>query len=372
MKIALLAGETSGDQYGALLADYLRNFQPDLTLIGLGGRKMAGARVRFLAEIPLGTIGWTDVFRKLPGYYQAYQHICREILREKPDLIVFLDNPGFNLQLAKTLGKKFPCYYYIPPKVWAHGQNRLRIMKEYIQAVIAIFSFEVSYFQKEGINCYWFGHPIVDIIDWQVETKQLEEKYLGEREKSLLGILPGSRKQEIEYLLPELLPLAKEIQFREKLEIVFSAVDEESHLLQERIMKQKKIHFPIWQGSSYALMKRSRVLLAACGTVNLELALLGKPFLVLYKTSLLNYLIARSVVKLKFASPVNICLGKRVVPEHLQFIDRELVTGQVQELLRKGRLYQQEKEGFLELEKLFPRENVSRKVAEFLLQHARK
>ncbi|HPP11678.1 MAG TPA: lipid-A-disaccharide synthase [bacterium] len=370
MKIALLAGEVSGDNYGALLARHLLKLQPGLTLIGLGGQKMRQAGLRILQEMPPGRMGWSGVLLQLPGYYRLCRQTVSQLLAEKPDLIVFIDNPGFNLALARAVGKNFPCYYYIPPKVWAHGKNRLKILREYVRAVIPIFPFEPAYYQKEGILCHWFGHPIIDLIDFQADTEDLEKKCLVGKNEAVVGILPGSRPQEIEYLMPEFLWLSRKITVQSKVKIIFSAVDQTVRKLESQHMNRVGVQFPIWEGPVYPLLKRASLLLATCGTANLEIALLDKPFLIFYRTSWFNYAVARAVVKLSAVSPVNIILGETAVPEHLQFIHRKVVLEQTMELLRKGNLYHRQLLSFQKLKKLLTGEAVTEKVARFLLSQS--
>ncbi|MCM8756984.1 MAG: hypothetical protein NC823_00700, partial [Candidatus Omnitrophica bacterium] len=231
-----------------------------------------------------------------------------------------------------------------------------------------IFPFEVDFFRHNRITCYWFGHPILDLILSSGRGDDLPNTGLLS-EPNILGILPGSRRQEIDYLLPEFILIAEKLK-EENLTVVFSALNREVKNQEEKLMKRLRKTFPVWEGNCYPLIRQARVLLSTCGTANLEIALLGKPFLVFYKTSWLNYAIAKHVVKLKVVSPVNLILGEKIVPEHLQFIDRKLVIEQVKELWQNSPLYHRETQAFQKLTGLLGKSGVTRQVAEFLISQA--
>ena len=202
MKLALCAGEVSGDLYGALLARAIQQQMPAVELIGTGGERMAAAGVRPVARLPFGTMGVTGVVRRLPAYARSLRTTVAALRTESPDAVVLIDNPGFNLRIAAAVGRDLPCFYYIPPKVWAHGYGRVRLLRRYVRQVIPIFPFEEAIYRREGIPCRWFGHPIVDLIDATGDVDGFLRACGLRRDAPVVGLLPGSREEELHALLP--------------------------------------------------------------------------------------------------------------------------------------------------------------------------
>ncbi|MCM8829748.1 MAG: lipid-A-disaccharide synthase [Candidatus Omnitrophica bacterium] len=361
MKIAVIAGEKSGDNYGALLIDAIRKIEKDVFVIGTGGEGIREKADLFIKS-PYGRMGFSGVISHLPLFYHAFKKVKEILKKECPSFIVFIDNPGFNLKLAQVLGEKFPCFYYIPPKVWAHNYGRIRIMKKYIKAVITIFPFEEGIYKKEGIPAFWFGHPVTDLI----KTEQnLKERY----NIPVIGLLPGSREKEVRYLLPVFIHTVKIISKRRRVKTLLSASDMPIKRIEEEILKKYHTEMEIIEGSPHIVIRYASVVLAASGTVNLEVALLQKPLLVFYKTKYLDYLIARSMVKLKIISPVNLLAGEKVIPEYIQYFPYRKITGDIEDILNKGALYRQEQELFSRIAEIAGRGNVSEAVAEFLIKN---
>ena len=368
MKIALLAGEVSGDKYGALLAAKLKARRPRLDLFGMGGERMAAQGVRIIQGVPYGVMGLSGVLSRLPSFVAGFRRVLADIARENPALVVLLDNPGFNLRVAARIGTRFPCYYYIPPKVWAHGYGRIHVMKSVLKGVIAIFPFEKELYDREGIPCVWFGHPIGDIMEFTPEREPFWTGCGLDTRVPLVGVFPGSRREEIGYLMPLLLRAVEKIGGLTRVQAVFSAVDGAARRQQEWFMRRQGVSYPIWEGSPYGLMKYSAAVFAACGTANLEVALLKTPLLVFYRTSSLTYGIARHVVQLSHVSPANIPLGKdAAVPEYIQSFSLGDACDRALELLEKGPLYRREMAAFMRLEEMLRRDSVTDRVAEFLL-----
>ncbi|MCM8760097.1 MAG: hypothetical protein NC832_00015 [Candidatus Omnitrophica bacterium] len=361
MKIAVIAGEKSGDNYGALLIDGFRRIKQDVFIIGTGGEEIK-ARANLFVESPYGKMGFCGVILHLPVFYRRFQKVKETLERELPSFIVFIDNPGFNLKLAEVLGKKFPCFYYIPPKVWAHNYKRIRIIKKYIKAVITIFPFEKDIYQNEDIPAFWFGHPVVDLI----KTEQWMNK--EQSNMSIIGLLPGSREEEVKYILPVYIHIVKIISEKRRVKAILSASDMAIKRIEEEILKKYHTEMEIVEGSPHIVIKEASIVLAVSGTVNLEVALLQKPLLVFYKTRYLDYLLARLMVKLDIISPVNLLLRKKVVPEYVQHFPYRKIIMDIEDILNQGTLYKQEQEMFSRTGEILCRGNVSESVAKFLIK----
>lgn len=368
MKIIILAGETSGDNYGALLIESIRKLSPDTFIAGTGGSRMKQHLDIFIEGLPYGKMGFSGVLKNLPLFYLSFRKIKKSVERLKPDLIVFIDNPGFNLKMAQALGKKFLCCYYIPPKIWAHNYGRIKTIKKYVRAVIPIFAFEEEIYKKEGVLCRWFGHPAVDLLR-QLPAAPDKESFNGTKVPAI-GLLPGSRQEEVLNLLPVFIRitdlLKKQVQFQVRL----SASDGEIKKTEEIILKKHRVNFNITEGPPHKVINNSDLLLAASGTVNLEVALAGKPLLVFYKTSVLNYLLAKIMVKLNVISPVNLLVGEKVVPEYVQRFPYGRIVEDCLDIMKRGDIYRKQTEFFRTVTKKTGTGNVSEKTAEFLLRQA--
>ncbi|HOL22423.1 MAG TPA: hypothetical protein PLQ41_06180 [bacterium] len=359
MKISVIAGEKSGDNYGSLLIDCIRKIKPDVFVIGAGGEGIR-ERTDLFVDLPYGKMGFSGVISSMPLFYRKFKEVKEILDKENPSFIVFIDNPGFNLKLAASLGEKFPCFYYIPPKVWAHNYKRIYVIKRYIKAVIPIFPFEQDIYQKEDIPVFWFGHPVIDLVKAD-ETEK-------ERDIPVIGLLPGSREEEVRYLLPVFLRILKIISGKRKVKALLSASDSAIRKIEERILKEHSTNIDIIEGSPHSIIREVSLLLATSGTVNLEVALYGKPLLVFYKTTYLNYLLAKIMVKLDVISPVNLMLEKKVVPEYIQHFSYRRIVGDINNILDKGLLYRNQKDAFARIKIMIGRENVSERVADFLIK----
>jgi len=367
MRIAILAGETSGDNYGALLIDSIRKTAPEAFIFGTGGSRMKEKLNLFLEGLPYGKIGFSGVLKNIHQFYRSFKKIKGAIEEQHPSLIIFIDNPGFNLRMAQALGNRFPCFYYIPPKIWAHNYGRIRIIKRYIKGVIPIFPFEEELYRREGVLCRYFGHPVSDLLK-DIPAGSEEQK--GKRQVSVIGLLPGSRQEEVRYLLPVFVRIVRELSEKVSFEVILSASDSSIKETEEAILKRHGISFRIHQGTPHSVIDESSLLLAASGTVNMEVALMKKPLLVFYKTSSLNYLLAKIMVKLGVISPVNLLLGKKVVPEYIQHFPYGQIVQDCMDILNKGKTYREQIEYFTTIDKQTGTGSVSEKAAEFIIQQA--
>jgi len=364
MKIAILAGETSGDNYGGLLAESIKKFSPGTFIMGTGGEKMKETCNLFI-EIPCGKMGFSDVIINIRRFYLAYKKVLKAIDEEKPALVVFIDNPGFNLKVARRIGKRYSCLYYIPPKIWAHHYSRVNIIRKYIKLVVPVFPFEKELYEKENVECRWFGHPAADLIKHPGKTRPA--KAGGEDELPVIGLLPGSREEEVMYLLPVFLKLAKNMEKERSLQFIISASDNKIKKIEEGLLEKHGLSYAIISGNPYRIINRASLLFAASGTINMEAALAEKPLMVFYKTSPLNYILARMVVQLKHISPVNLMLGKTAVPEFIQFFPAGKIKKTAFELLDGGKLYHDQISGFRLLRQSTGAGEISDRVARLVL-----
>ncbi|MCM8832389.1 MAG: lipid-A-disaccharide synthase [Candidatus Omnitrophica bacterium] len=363
MKICILAGEKSGDNYGSLLVRNFKKLRKDLFIFGTGGEMMKNEGVSLIKEVPFGQMGFSSIIKKIFSYLSSIRKVIKEIEKQNPDFIIFIDNPGFNLEIAKRLKKRYKTIYYIPPKIWAHNYRRIKIIKKYIDFVIPIFSFEINIYKKENIPAFYFGHPIVDLINQQ-EKESLKENGF------VIGILPGSRKEEIIYNLPIMKKILENLKKRLEFKVFISAANQEFKRTIYKIFKNSDFQYKIDQ-DLYYIIQNSDIILAVSGTVNLEVAYFKKPMIVFYKTSFLNYFLCKLIVKVKFISPINIILNQKVVPEYIQSFKLKDAINDIIDIMKKGEIYKKEMDGFERMKEVLNISNVSEKICKFILEGAK-
>lgn len=333
--IMLVAGEASGDLHGASLSRALRLASPGARLLGMGGAGMAAAGVELIADIrDSAVVGLSEVFRRLPELRRIYRRLVSALTGERPDVLVLIDYPGMNLRLAgvaRRLG--VPVVYFIPPQIWAWRPGRLRTIRDRVALVLAVLPFERALYARAGVPAEFVGHPLLDALAAAPE-RGAARRELGLDDRALvIGLLPGSRYQEIERMTPLLRDAATRIravqpqaQFVVGLAPSVERGEVTRHLAGDRTA---------WRltDRTYAAMRASDLLLATSGTVTLEAALLGTPMVVCYRVSRLSEWVAQRVVRVPWISLPNIVLGRAVVPELIR--RRDASAGRLaQEALR--------------------------------------
>lgn len=314
-KIYFVAGEASGDNHGAVLMEALRAQDPDLVFEGRGGPKMkavAGENFTdWIAEA--GVVGLWDVVKKY-GYFRAqFRETLRQITQEQPDAVVLIDYPGFNLRLARALhghGLTKPVIYYISPQVWAWNRGRITHMAEHLDLMLCIFPFEAELYNRSGLRTKFVGHPMIDHLG--------ARRIAVERDANLVGLFPGSRRREVDKLLPILIETAAELR-KTHLGLRFevsAASDKLRRLIDPQLQDNPSIS--IAQTSAAELMQRAGVGIVASGTATLEAAYFRLPFVLVYKVPWISYIAARPVVKVKFLGMPNLLAGRAILPEFIQ------------------------------------------------------
>ena len=324
-RIMIVAGETSGDLHGAHLVQALRELRPDLLISGMGGPALAAQGVEILYDAArMAVVGIWEVISHLKDI-RAAKRILEDFLREKrPRLLILIDYPDFNLLLAakaKKLG--IPVFYYISPQVWAWRSGRMRTIKRLVDKMAVILPFEEEFYRQRGMAVEFVGHPLVDEL-----AQSLGTEFLGTDLKSvpirapLVGLLPGSRRREIAVMLPLFLAAARRLKERHpQLSFIIPLAP---GLDRQLLMEHGLVDCPELEISLVEPAERHRhmaacaAVLAASGTVTLELALLGVPMVVSYRVAPLTYFLGRLLIKVRYASLVNLVARQEVVPELLQ------------------------------------------------------
>ncbi len=328
--ILIIAGEASGDIYGADLARHLLKTIPDLKIAGIGGKRMRDAGVDILCDISyISVVGFSEILPKLRAIKKAFNTVSGIIKSRGADLVVLIDYPGFNIRLAGVAKKAgVPAVYYISPQVWAWRKGRIRLLARRIKKMIVVLPFEEDIYKKEGINCSFLGHPLVDEIHSTRPAEDSMQLYGLNKNRKILGILPGSRTGEVKALLPLFLDSVQIIKTDSpEIQTIMAVAesldfDEVEGIVNKWKMSNsssRSIDVKLIRGEANDVINVSDVIIAASGTITLQAALLGKPMVIVYKVSLFTYTIAKLLVNIKDIGLVNIMAGKRIVPELVQY-----------------------------------------------------
>ncbi|NOY60118.1 MAG: lipid-A-disaccharide synthase [Calditrichaeota bacterium] len=319
-KIMILAGEASGDLHGGKLVSALKDKCPDCKIFGIGGDHMQKAGMEIFYHVDqLAYIGFTEVVLHYFFFRRVFHDLLKKVQSLKPDILVLVDYPGFNLRFAakaKNYGVK--TFYFIAPQVWAWGQGRAKKMAKFIDRMGVIFDFEVSFFENAGIKADFVGHPLLDGLKTQKSREEFYNHFGLDPQKPILALLPGSRPQEIENLLPVMLETGSAIQREHpELQIAISkAPTISSHLLNKTV--NAKTNARIVENATYELMKYATAAIVASGTATLETALFQTPFVITYRVSPLSYFLGKKLIKIENIGLVNVVSGQKVVPEFIQ------------------------------------------------------
>ncbi len=314
--VLIVAGETSGDLHAAPVVAAIKDKRPETRFFGAGGPLMRVEGVELLAEVSdLAVMGFTGIPKILPRLARLKKQLLEKVREENVKLAILTDYPGFNLNLARSL-KSLPnpprILFYVAPQLWAWRQGRVKILQKYVDELAVVFAFEVEFFQKFGIKPHFVGHPLLEEIApylAQVSSKKSADS-------PLLALLPGSRPSVASKHLPIMLEAGRKL--REVVPGLRVGVGQASTLRDWSVWQEvEKDGFEVWSDAR-KLLSQAGVAAVCSGTATLEAALIGVPQVVVYKTSSLNYQIARTFVKIPNVALANVIVGRTIVPELLQ------------------------------------------------------
>lgn len=356
-KILISAGEASGDIHAAAVTAAIKKLDNTAEVFGMGGDALRNAGGEVLWDIKdHGVMGFVEVISKLPDLFRLRNAFARVMDERKPDCLVVVDYPGFNMKLAKLAHDKgIPVVSYIAPSAWAWNKGRAKNVAKIVDKVACIFPFEYDVYKEAGAPVEFVGHPLLDIVHPQMQRVEAEQWAGKQPGKKLVLIMPGSRLMEIEKMLPTLLAGAKLL--KEQMPDVQFAMPRAGTIpltmLQEKIATSG-LDVKITEGHNYDLFSVADLALATSGTVTLEAALCGLPSVIVYRTSALNAFIARLVINIPNIGLPNIVAGKTILPELLQEdftpqklaqTAKELLAPERQEALQKDLVYMKQRLG---------------------------
>lgn len=309
MRYFVIAGEASGDAHGAAMVRELRRLDPQAEIAGWGGERMKAEGVHIQKHIrDLAFMGFVEVLAHLPAILRNFKTCKEQILAFRPDTVVFVDYPGFNLRMLPWAKKHgFRTVYYISPTVWAWKENRMETIRRYADEMICILPFEKPFYARRGMRVHYAGHPTVQAV----------EERLGQRVSGsgtpIIALLPGSRVQEIKRMLPVMLEAVKPFS---AYRIQIAQAPNLDRSVYEPFLNDRGVE--LLQGKTYDILQVAHLALVTSGTATLETALFRVPQVVCYIAQPLSYAIARMLVKVKFISLVNLILDREAVPELIQ------------------------------------------------------
>lgn len=371
-RIAIVAGEASGDLHAAGVVRELLRRAPQLTVEGIGGDRMREAGVRLhVYSGELAVVGFAEVLVKLPALFRAYRIMARLLRERRPDLLILVDFPDFNLLLARlAFRQQIPVLYFIGPQVWAWRTGRVRSIARLVRRLLVIFPFEEAFYRRWGVEAQYVGHPLVDRLSPSLSMDAARRRLGLEQTVSVLGLLPGSRSGELTRHLPLLLEATgKLLVGRPDLRVIIAVADGIPLDLIGAHLKQAASSAKVVQGRAHEVMAASDLIIVTSGTATLEAAIIGTPMVVVYRLAFLSWLLARLLIKVRFIALPNLMAGKAVVPELVQFMATpERIADEARRLLESPERSRQMQEHLREVRDLLGPAGAAARTAEAVLE----
>ncbi|MDD5679818.1 MAG: lipid-A-disaccharide synthase [Candidatus Omnitrophica bacterium] len=369
-KIFVSAGEPSGDLHASRLVKEIRTLDPSIVCAGMGGSNMAAAGVRlFYSTDKLAIMGFSDVLRHLKKIKEMFDTFIAEVEKEKPDLVILVDYPGFNLQLAKALKKHgVRVAYYISPQLWAWDKNRIYTIKKCVEKMIVFFPFEGELYRKYDVPVEVAGHPLLDTAKSSSDRKTIREKLRLDTGKKTVILLPGSREREVTLLLPVMAAAISEIYKKHKdIQIIVVRSSNLPPELLQQYLKTAEIPCITVENKGteiYDYLSVSDLAIVCSGTATLECALMNVPMIITYKVSMINAAIFKIISRVRHIGLVNILAGKEICPELLQFdATPGRISGEAEKILFDRGKTEEIKKELLKVRKSLGAEGASRRAA---------
>ncbi len=337
IKLMIIAGEVSGDMHAAGIVSAIKEKIPDASFFGIGGKDMRAAGVKTFYDVDqMAVMGLTEVLRKYGFFRRVFNHMLAIALQEKPDAVILVDYPGFNLRFAaKAHAHGLKIIYYICPQVWAWNSSRIPRMAQFVDRLISIFPFEKDCFSETNLQVDFAGHPLVDEAS---KTWKEPEPALPWQGPLRIALLPGSRQHEIERLLPAMWATAAIIEKKHPDASFIIPVPSPSEEQMVNRCLGKLTGGPskcsVVSGKTRHILKTAKTAMITSGTATIESSLMLCPMIICYKTALLTYIMAKALVKVKNIGMVNIIAGKIICPEFIQYaVKPEALAAAMEQLL---------------------------------------
>jgi len=319
-RVLLVAGEASGDLHGGFLVEELQRQLPGVEIAGVGGDHLRARGIDILADVRLlSAAGLVEIISSLRRHHRVMELLKHQMDHQRPDVVVLIDYPGFNLFVAKEAKKRgIPVFFFIAPQVWAWGQGRAKKMERLIERLAVIFPFEEAIFNAHGRDfAHYVGHPLVDELHVSGTREQIRHRHGLAPDQPLLVLMPGSRRAEVRLLLPAMLQAAQQLK-RDGWQVVLLKASTIDRSDLEQASGNRALPVALIEADAYNLLHAADAGVIASGTATLEAALLGCPHVILYRFSFFTYLIAKLVIGRRILGLPNVILGRQLFPELLQ------------------------------------------------------
>lgn len=365
MRLCIVTGEASGDLHASGVLRELKMRVPSLVAYGIGGARLAEEGMELIADVrDMAMVGLSNVLRHLPKYVRVQRALIDRLRSERPDVLILVDFPDFNLRLARKARRLgFPVVYYIAPQLWAWRRRRIRAIRRLIDHVLVILPFEADFFRQHGVPVTYVGHPVVE----QLRSIGRYEKRPHE-EPLRIALLPGSRRSEVQDILPAMLDGLETLSARWLIEasLIQAPTIDRSQI--DGVLEGRSFPVEIVERNGAEAVARSHLALASSGTATLEAAVLGTPMIVMYRLTALTYWLARWLVKLDHFSLVNIIAGREVVPELIQSQVRGDRIAEAAEAMLEPKTYERIRIELEDVRNRLGQEGASRNAAEAILR----
>jgi len=318
--VMISAGEASGEMYGAGLMTALREqLGGTLECFGMGGDRMQEAGCELVVHArDVAVVGLFEVLSHLPGIYREFHKLLAEIDRRRPDVAVLIDFPDWNFRLAKQLHRRgIPVVYYVSPQLWAWRKGRLKLVQRYVSEMLVIFPFEREFYAKSGVEVEFVGHPLSELEAPTVSRENFASRWGLDTSRRWIALLPGSRSKELRLNLPAMLGTAKRLGTDFEYVMPVASTLKKDWVREEISLCAERVDIKLTDDARASLL-HSRVGVVASGTATVEAALIGTPFVMVYRVAGLTWTLGRHLVKLPHYGMVNLVAGREVVPEFIQ------------------------------------------------------
>lgn len=382
-ELLIITGEDSGDLYGGNLAKEIQRLYPDIKISGVGGKHMRSAGVDIFCDVSdISVVGFWEVIEKLGLIRRLYKQIIEKLDSGNVKGVVLIDYPGFNLKIAKAAKERgIPVFYYISPQVWAWRKSRVKTIKKYVDKMMVILPFEKDFYKKEGVDVEFVGHPLLEVISppsspplqggGRGGKKEICQEFGIDDKQLIIGVLPGSRKREIDYMLPEILKASSLIKKKYpsvQFLLPLSQSIEKDYL--KNFITSEYSYVNVVKGKNYDVMKVSDLLITKSGTSTLEAAIIGIPMIIIYKSSMISYCLAKALVNVIYAGLPNLLAGKEVAPELLQYkMNAKNIAEKATYFLEKKDRLEQMREELKNIKYSLGEHGASKRTAKIIINH---
>jgi lipid-A-disaccharide synthase len=319
--VLIVAGEASADLHGSNLVREMKRLDPGITFWGVGGQNMESEGVRILVpSSEMAVVGLTEVLPRLHLITRTYYALKRILKQERPDLLILIDYPDFNIRLARVANRAgVPVVYYISPQVWAWRKGRVKKIKQRVDRLAVILPFEETLYRQRGVNAEYVGHPLIDAIPPRLERREALKRLDVQESYPIIGLLPGSRREEVRNLLPPMVQAVSMLRADfPNLQCLIPLASTISEDLIHGLLGKPPVETRVLRGKIYTILNACDFAFVTSGTATLETAIMQVPMVILYRVSRVTYWIGRRVIRVPYIGLPNLVADERIVPEIIQ------------------------------------------------------